>query len=290
MERVVLGVDRVSGSRALEWVIRRSTRAPLHVRLIRAFDPLTADPDEEQRLLTDTAAALRRRSPGTEVEQTLVTEAIPSALLQASEDADLLVVGSRHRRPLASALTGSLPLQVAARSRCATVIVPDDWTPSLHRTVVVGIPEDRSGDRAMLFAAREAQTAGAELDAVHAWTVTVPDLAARRPSADPADARARHRAVLAQALERIRAAFPRVRIRGLLEQRLPSTVLAEHAARGQLLVLGSHRRGPVAGMALGSTARAVLPAVAVPLCIVPPVRPVAATTAGLHDATTARPE
>ncbi len=276
MERVVVGVDRGSGRMALEWVIRRSLSRPLQVRLVRVFDLLVGDPDAEEAMLRDAVEELRARSPRTEVDQTLVTESIPAALVQASAGADLLVVGSRRRRPLASALTGSLPLHVAARSKCATVIVPDDWTPSMHRTVVVGVAGDRTSDRAMLFAAKEAQDCGAELEAVHAWTITVPTMASPDLVIEEPDERALHRGILSTALERIRAAYPRVRLRGLLEQRLPSTVLAEHAARGQLLVLGSHRWGPVAGVVLGSTGRAVLPTAAAPLCIVPPTAPASA--------------
>jgi nucleotide-binding universal stress UspA family protein len=270
MERVVLGVDRGSGRKALEWVIRRSMSRPTRVHLIRAFDLVDSDPEAEARLLEDTAAQLRERSPQTEIEQALVWKQADAALLQAAEAADLLVVGSRHGHPILSTLTGSLPLRVAAGSTCATVIVPDDWTPPMRRTVVVGISSDNTSDRAMLFAAHEAQSCGADLEAVHAWTVTVPSMTGRIRAVQEADARAQHRQILSDALERIRAAYPRVRIRGLLEQRLPSTVLAEHASRGQLLVLGSPRWGPLAGMVLGSTARAVLPAATAPLCIVPP--------------------
>jgi nucleotide-binding universal stress UspA family protein len=153
----------------------------------------------------------------------------------------------------------------------------------MHRTVVVGISDDRTCDRAMLFAAKEAQDTGAELEAVHAWTITVPPMESPGMVINEPDERALHRGILSKALERVRAAFPRVRLRGLLEQRLPSTVLAEHAGRGQLLVLGSHRWGPVAGIILGSTARAVLPAAAAPLCIVPPAMPASARVDEPHQ-------
>ncbi|GAA2085477.1 universal stress protein [Pseudolysinimonas kribbensis] len=287
MERIVLGVDPGSGRMALEWVIRRSLSKPTHVQLVRAFDLVLAEPDDEEAILRDAAAQLRRRSPTTVVDESLVTVAIPAALLEASTEADLLVLGSRRGRPAAWRLGVSLPLQVAARSKCATVIVPEDWTPSMRRTVVVGISGDHTCDRAMLFAAREAQDAGVELEAVHAWTVTVPDMHDSRIAMNEGDERVLHRDILSRSLERIRAAFPRVRLRGLLEQRLPSAVLAEHAIRGQLLVLGSHRWGPVTGVVLGSTARAVLPVASAPLCIVPPAAPTSGSVEPQRDAVSA---
>ncbi len=270
MENVVVGVGNDPGQRAIEWVIRRASQRPVQVTLVRAFDMFASDPMEEEQLLERAGERIAERSPGTVVRLSLVTAATSAALLEAAKEADLLVVGSHHRHPIDSLLTGSVPLHVAARSSCATVIVPDDWAAARHRTVVVGIADDGTSDRAMLFAAREAQAAGAELEALHAWSVAVPTLASPDRVEDEPAQRVGHRAVLTRALDRIRAAYPRVRVRGVLEQRSTATALAERAAQGQLLVLGSHRRGPVTGVILGSTARNALRTTTAPLCIVPP--------------------
>ncbi|HXR45525.1 MAG TPA: universal stress protein, partial [Pseudolysinimonas sp.] len=111
------------------------------------------------------------------------------------------------------------------------------------------------------------------LDAIHAWTVDVPTLATPEQVVDEATQRLDHREVLSRALDRIRAAYPRVRLRGLLEQRPTSDALSERSGHGQLIVLGSHRWGPIAGLVLGSTARDALRTATAPLCIVPPGAP-----------------
>jgi len=278
MENIVVGVGDRTAQRTLEWVIRRAAQHAVRITLVRAFDMLASDPLEEQTLLERAGERIARGAPGAVVQLSLITAAVPVALRDAAEAADLLVLGTHRRNAIDSVLTGSIPLRVAAHSACATVIVPDDWKPgATQRVIVVGVSDDRTSDRAMLFAAREAQSAMAELETLHAWTVVVPTIASPdRVAAEPVQ-RAEQRAVLSRALDRIRAAYPRVRVRGVLEQRATATALGDRAAQGQLLVIGSHRRGPLAGLILGSTARDLLRSLKAPLCIVPP---------GVHDRST----
>lgn len=265
MEKIVIGVaDLAAQHGAVEWAIRRSEHHRCHVVLVRAFDLVVSDPVVEQRRLDELRTAWLRRSPETVVETSIVTSSVPSALLEASRDADLLVVGTHRRHPFLSAMAGSLPLRVAAQSHCATVLVPEDWAPSLRRRVVLGLAADGSSDRAALFAAREAAGTLAELEVVHAWTASVPSVREEEPSPE----RLAHRRILQEALDRIRAAYPRVRLRGLLGQRPPVSLLAGRADDAEMLVLGSHRHA--IGITLGTCARDLVPLSATPMCIVPP--------------------
>lgn len=272
MERIVVGVGSEGGrQRALGWVIRRARQHPVSIHLVRVAEPLLGDIEAEQERLASAQEAAVAGCPGAPVTSELVLTRIPDALTQAAANADLLVLGTRRRRAIRSMLSGSLPIETAMHSRCATAIVPDDWAPTpRYRTVVTGIADDETSDRAMLFAAREAQEAGADLEALHAWMPVVPTLASPDLVVDDADQRAQHRDRLSRALERIRAAYPNTRLRGVLEEREPGLSLAEHASRGQLVVIGSHRRGALAGLLLGSSALDILRSTSEPLCIVPP--------------------
>lgn len=67
-----------------------------------------------------------------------------------------------------------------------------------------------------------------------------------------------------------------MRVAGYLEECLPATALRDRGAKADLIVIGSHREGPIVRAILGSTARELLRDAAVPLCIVP-------TPAGQED-------
>jgi len=89
--------------------------------------------------------------------------------------------------------------------------------------------------------------------------------------AEHAEIRDAHRRELAEAVERVQSSHPRLRVRGFLEERPAAAALTDHAGDAVLLVLGSHRWGPLTGLVLGSTAREVLARTTTPLSIVPPL-------------------
>jgi nucleotide-binding universal stress UspA family protein len=61
----------------------------------------------------------------------VVAEGDPAeALVVASKDADLLVLGTRGRSPLAGLLVGSVSLQCAAAARCPVVLIKAGFTGS----------------------------------------------------------------------------------------------------------------------------------------------------------------
>jgi nucleotide-binding universal stress UspA family protein len=61
----------------------------------------------------------------------LVAEGDPAeALVIASRDADLLVLGTRGRSALAGLLVGSVSLQCAAAARCPVVLIKEGFTGS----------------------------------------------------------------------------------------------------------------------------------------------------------------
>jgi len=69
------------------------------------------------------AAARREVDPGLAVETVAVEGQAASVLLEASEDADLLVVGSRGLGGFRGLLLGSVSQQCVAHARCPVVIV-----------------------------------------------------------------------------------------------------------------------------------------------------------------------
>jgi nucleotide-binding universal stress UspA family protein len=261
MENITVGLDNEAASQtAVDWVIERVRSAPARVRLVTAFDMLASNPMADQQLLALTARRVLDAAPGTVVETVLADRSIMEELIEQSATADLLVIGSHPHHRIRSALTGSFPVGLAARSHCAIVIIPDDWTEQ-DGAIVVGIGADHSSDAAAMFAAKEAVAQNRELEVVHAW----------EPWKAPRTGRTKveRASILDAAIDRIRAGFPAVRARGILVEADPSDGIITTTRTARLVVLGTHRLGAVTGLLLGATGQRAMHHAAVALCIVP---------------------
>jgi nucleotide-binding universal stress UspA family protein len=261
MENITVGLDDEAASQvAVDWVIDRIGAKRARVRLVTAFDMLASNPMAAQQHLALTGRRILDAAPGAFVETVLADRSIMEELVEQSASADLLVIGSHPHHRIRSALTGSFPVGLAARSHCAIVIVPDDWT-AQDGAIVVGVAADHSSDAAAMFAAREAVEQNRELEVVHAW----------EPWKAPRTRRmhVERAGVLVAAIERITAAFPAVRARGILVEADPSDGIVTSSRRAHLVVLGTHRLGAVTGLLLGATGQRMMHHAAVALCIVP---------------------
>lgn len=144
--RVVVGVEDAPQSRAaLQWAIAHAQRVGARVHAVTAWAPtphLTAGPELGSGVtmidpLTDgqlqAAAQERLREvlatlpPGTEqlVDRSAVPGDPATVLIDASRDADLLVLGNAGRGALAAAVTGSVAARCAHHATCPVVLVPD---------------------------------------------------------------------------------------------------------------------------------------------------------------------
>lgn len=274
-ERVLVGIDAEAASQtAVDWVIQRARERDLAIAitLVTAGDLLSSDPSVDDTRLAQTAARILESVPGVEVATTLTDRSIVEGLIKLSTSFDLIVLGAHPQHRVRSAVTGSLPFRVASRARCTTVIVPSDWRP-IEGPVVVGVGDDATANRAMLFAALDATETQRELEVVHAWQLPAVTDTLIGTSINPVELRRAHRELLSAAMERIRAAFPSVRLRGYLQEGPPADRIVPHADRASLIVLGTHQHGTVMAAVLGSTVRSVLSRGHAPVCVVPPAQP-----------------
>jgi nucleotide-binding universal stress UspA family protein len=135
--QIVVGVDGSKGSRtALEWALDEARLHQAKVTAVTAWSPVVAgalaapapfvDPSMLEQaaheLLTHALEAVD--TTGLRVDTKVVADSAAHALISASEDADLVVVGSRGRGGFAGLLLGSVSQQVAGHARCPVVIVP----------------------------------------------------------------------------------------------------------------------------------------------------------------------
>jgi nucleotide-binding universal stress UspA family protein len=194
------------------------------------------------------------------------------------EGADLLVVGSRHRRRLQHIAESDHAMQVLHGARCAVAIAPDPLAPRPElRGIGVGIDATPESAVALGIACDLAQRTGAQLrlvavadDGVSPWWGEAPTPLDEETLQEIAEQRVTAaRALLAERLGRCEG----IASRGEL-------ILASEDL--DLLVLGSRRWGPVKRLALGSTSEQVIRHTACPVLV-----PRRAATESHHDDPTA---
>lgn len=191
-----------------------------------------------------------------------------------AEKADLLVVGSRHRRRLQHILESDHAMQVLHGAPCAVAVAPDPLAPhSQLQRIGVGIDSTPESELALGMALDLAQRTGASLWLHVVVDDTVGSWVGLAPMASPADVFEQviddrltaARELLAERLERCQG----VPADGTVVVGSPTGELILASEGLDLLVLGSRRWGPVRRLALGSTSERVIRHTACPV-LVPP--------------------
>ncbi len=274
-ERIAVGIDGSTTSRrALSWALleaqrRRAAVHCVHSQLIPTFAgvgdmgavvPLDAAPFRQAaKELVETerhwaSTFLPGDAPVTAVG---VEETVLGALADASNEADLLVIG-RHSSSRVGQLIGSVALDMLSHSSCPVVVVdPGNVFASDYRPtqIVVGIDGSYASDAALDWAADEAETWGVPLVVVHAWT----------GHADPHP----HESAFQQLNEAIarRDGFPDHRLQ--VQEGRPSQTLLEISAANSILVVGDRGRNKFSSLLLGSVAHDVAVHADCPTVVVP---------------------
>jgi nucleotide-binding universal stress UspA family protein len=133
-DRIVVGVDGSPSSRkALELAFEHADRtgAPVvavhawHERFVRreTEEGLAEEISDAERLLEEALAGLAGQYPDVRVSTETIPVAPQRVLVDASESAALVVVGSRGRGALAGLALGSVSQSVLHHAQCAVVVV-----------------------------------------------------------------------------------------------------------------------------------------------------------------------
>jgi nucleotide-binding universal stress UspA family protein len=293
--RIVVGVDgSVESLTALRWAMRWAVIRGAEVAVLAAYPTVgywtegdVVDLGALDAVHDDTWARARAavdgiRESGHEVRDVPVSlhvEGGPAAaqLVRLSAEADLLVVGSRGRSVVRSALLGSVALHCVSAAECPVVVVPPPghWEqPQAASRVVVGVDGSERSTAALSAALREAGPAGS-VTAVRAQPVT--DLWSDQYIVIVPSQQQRHEDALrnldtlvGEVLVATAGGHPAVSRLAVPGPAGP--VLVEQAADADLLVVASRGRGEFRGLVLGSVA---LHCVVHALCPVLVMRPAA---------------
>lgn len=227
------------------------------------------------RVLTDVETAIRGVHPDLPISTSLQTATgVVPTLIEQSDDALLLVLGSRGTGGFRGALVGSVAVALVSHARCPVAVIrgsSPNTAPPAEGPIVVGVDGSEVSDAAIATAFDEASWRGAELVAVHSWLEYISDPALDRWfGADWEQAKETETELLAERLAGWQGKYPDVVVRRVVSQGRPEECLLEQAVGAQLMVVGSRGRGGFSGMLLGSTSQALIYHATCPVLVVRP--------------------
>lgn len=284
-DAVVVGYDGSPAARqAAHWAAREAQTRHCRLLVVHAFRwPLTEIsqmrveavvlPEEPFRLeyakLVDALVAeCQALAPEITVSGDVVIGEPVDILGRMSTDANLLVLGSAGHGTVHQVLLGSTSAELVRLSQAPVVVVRG--TDTTNRKVVVGVDGSETGTHAIDFAYDYAARHDATLVAVHAWSDLPLDALApvREWDVDWPEIRQRAGVILAEALAGHTARYPEVQVRRVVAMSKPVQALLDEAEHADLLVVGSHGRGAVRQMLLGSVSQAVLHYAKCPVAVI----------------------
>lgn len=265
---IVVGVtDAAVSARAVDWAIARAEARKQDVQLLgivggavgmvgegRVLDAAYAETERALHTLAERVAS----SPVTVTTQVTVGDPV-SELIEASHRAALLVIGSDYRGPDGGPARGSHGIRIVAGAACPVAVVPDIELAE-RRGILVGVDGSEISERAISFAAEEADRMQEPLIAVSVWTpIAVPRNAMMAMPDDYRTGMNEHaREALSLSLAGLRTQYPGLEIEEHIVEGYPSAVINRLAAEARLTVVGSRGRGPVRRFLLGSISHEVL--------------------------------
>jgi nucleotide-binding universal stress UspA family protein len=266
--------DSAHADAALRWAVteadvRSATLELVHAYVVPVRVPL-ATPSRELAERTVDRIVSRNRSVLDAVKWTatvvpLLGAPYSSALIQAGDEAELVVVGSRGRGGFSALLLGSTSHRTVGHAPCPVAVVrgdPDMTVPGNLRRIVVGVDGSRVARRALRWAVDEAELRAVPLTVVHGYAdATFRPHAGLQSDAqiDAVQAAARD-AALAVVDHAVRIVDPpaRVDIDRVVAVGSPAGALLDHVGTDALLIVGTRGHGAIGRALLGSVSHQCL--------------------------------
>lgn len=282
MERIVVGVDpSPAGRQALDWAVRECLARGAGLTAVRAWqtpvfgfyyaiEPEISDgpplaQTEAQRTADDELKLAQERVPGGEgLDARAVAAMGPAAqvLVDAAQEASMVVVGSRGLGALSRAVLGSVSSSVLHHAGCPVAVVPEVAEPQVEPPrVLVGIDHSPASRAALRYAVEHARRHGSVLVPVF---VHEPVVAGAGPDLRDLEGgeRASLKATAAAAGADDLVVEPEVCTGHAGE------VLNRLARPQDVLVTGSRGRGGFTGLLLGSTSTSIAQHATCPVVVV----------------------
>lgn len=282
LRRLVVGVDGSAGARhALEWAAAQAEGG--RITVVHGFDPapellvavaqVSLDEVREQhRLALEQTWTEGIDRPGLAVDERLVDADPAEALMRVADetDAQAIVVGQHGNGRWSRHHLGEVPGRLLHKSHRPVIIVNDDAPLApLTGPVMAAVRDPKGGepDAAVAWAADLAVDRGLPLRLAHVVEpLTYIDESATIDLELLTAASAKALELLSG---NVRAGRPGLEVETRTVAGPPVARLSEEAQAASLLVIGSHRVGPILGFITGSVARHLPTVAPAPVAAVP---------------------
>ncbi|MEO6794954.1 MAG: universal stress protein [Mycobacterium sp.] len=286
---ILTGVDgSPAAEAAVAWAAREAVNRHEHLTLAHVAQPVSLEwppplhgtqneisrwqDDNAQQVIEQarrSVAAATGASQAVEVRTLALRSNVVAALVDASREASMIVVGSRGGTSLGRLLLGSVSAGLLHHAYCPVVVAHagDGPPPGPDAPVLLGVDGSPVSEAATAWAFDAASRRNAPLLVLHAWSDvrTVPLLDRAWDSYESQGDQ-----VLAERLAGWQERYPDVHITRRLVRDAPARWLLEESERAQLVVVGSRGRGGFSGMLLGSVSSEVAQTAAAPVAVVRP--------------------
>jgi len=278
MSHITVGVDGSKGSvQALKWAAAEACLGGYDLEILHALDiPNTGDVEVPIRYSTVTMAQLEKFSddllaisartvaevePDLEVWTRSAFGMAPAVLINASREAARIVVGSRGLGAL-EGFIGSVGLKVAAKAKCPTFVIPGRASESATiGRIVVAVDDSECSLPAVRMALQEARLRNTSMIAINCYQlpmVSVPT----DPDPTAPYTRFEHRRAVAMVEGIVDQArtdeTSSVEVKVIAEEGPAVETILEYAQDAPLIVVGSHGRGRIGRVLLGSVSSRLL--------------------------------
>lgn len=275
---IVVGVDGSEHAhRALAWAAEQASLERRPLTVLNASDPfgtnqswylasggmaphevLLAERDARRSVVEGAAQHVRATHPELEVRTEVPGTDARLALLEASNDAWMIVVGSRGRGPVASLLLGSVSVAVSRLALCPLVVVRPREGPEAKQGVFVASDATARPSHAVEAAFRMASLRTLPLTVGHcAWEAEAASsgwLTVHPDDAGHDDLKA----AVAQTLAGMREKFPDVEVDVAVARGKADRFVVDLAKSREIVVVGRHAYSVLDHWGLGSLATSVV--------------------------------
>ena len=260
---IVVGVDGSSSSeQALVWAVEQAEaeHRPLTLLHARAKDP---------EVLDRTTAEVRRSAPALTVHHLSRPDDPRQALVEVSERASMIVLGSRGRGHMQSLLLGSTTVAVVRHARCPVVVHRPTSPSPLRNGIAVGADATEDSLPVLEFAFRQASMRGLPLTVVHSYWYFQQPSTVDEVLSDPEAASMQERLTLAESLAGFAEKYPDVALHVELDQGMPERHLLRLADEMDLLVVGAHHVSRAQQFMFGAVSVWLVEHATCPVAVVP---------------------